>query len=578
MKQHKQIQQKNKQFDDGYKNFGRATHCSIGFFILSISANTVQNAEAQAMDSNGFSKLGFFSLSLLYFFLGAGSLVSTAVMNKVGVKYCLAIGAVFDCFWILSSIFPYLQKQNPGDPRFIYSNAFIYLTTILSSIFDGLGNAIQWVAQGKYIADCATEKTKGFFFSYFWAYYMASQIVGNLLGALVIKQFDQIVFYLTMACFSILASFIFICLKDPITSYEALEDDQIQQNVLQRQPNYNTMDPPPFQMEDQQLGLLAENNLEGFQLVKKEVKSTIKMLVSERMRVLIPYIMWSGVSLSIYTGLLVEIIAGTIQSDSEDQQMMKSLFAMVSLGIGEIVGGFYVGQIIDKFGSKTASISNIALVGMQTIVVLAFIYNNKFSLMVFVMTFIWGFADSGVNTHLTEILGFEFENNSEPYSVFNLVQSFTVFLFMIIMAFVKSRFEFYAFISITGTLGILICYYSLKFDYKNEKLDVLRKSVIIETSFTQRGSQSIRQQENQKIIGDQDRQIVINFDISSGSPNKSNKTNNTNLSNHQNISALTIEFDKSPNRELFQNENHIQEKDDHFAIEDLDSNNTFKQA
>lgn len=41
--------------------------------------------------------------------------------------------------------------------------------------------------------------------------------------------------------------------------------------------------------------------------------------------------------------------------------------------------------------------------------------------MVFGMTFIWGFADSGVNTHVSEILGFEFENNVEPYSICNLV-------------------------------------------------------------------------------------------------------------------------------------------------------------
>ena len=60
------------------------------------------------MDNNGFKKLGFFSLSLLYFFLGAGCLISTAVMNKVGVKYCMAIGAVFDALWIFCSIFPFL--------------------------------------------------------------------------------------------------------------------------------------------------------------------------------------------------------------------------------------------------------------------------------------------------------------------------------------------------------------------------------------------------------------------------------------------------------------------------------------
>jgi len=101
--------------------------------------------------------------------------------------------------------------------------------------------------------------------------------------------------------------------------------------------------------------------------------------------------------------------------------MMKCLFAMVSLGLGEIVGGFYIGQVIDKLGNKAASVSNLVFVALQTLIVLVYIYRNKYTLLVFAMTFIWGFADSGVNTHLTEILGFEFENNSEPFSIFNLV-------------------------------------------------------------------------------------------------------------------------------------------------------------
>ena len=53
------------------------------------------------MDNSGYSHLGFFSLSILYFMLGAGSLISTTVMNKVGVKQSMAIGAVFDALWIL---------------------------------------------------------------------------------------------------------------------------------------------------------------------------------------------------------------------------------------------------------------------------------------------------------------------------------------------------------------------------------------------------------------------------------------------------------------------------------------------
>jgi len=51
----------------------------------------------------------------------------------------------------------------------------------------GIGNSLVWPAQGKYIADCANEDTKGFFYGYFWAYYMSSQVIGNLIGAAVLS-------------------------------------------------------------------------------------------------------------------------------------------------------------------------------------------------------------------------------------------------------------------------------------------------------------------------------------------------------------------------------------------------------
>jgi hypothetical protein len=61
------------------------------------------------MSNEGFHKLGFFSLGIVYGFLAIGCLISTAVMNKVGVKNSLIIGSVCDTLWIFSSIFPALK-------------------------------------------------------------------------------------------------------------------------------------------------------------------------------------------------------------------------------------------------------------------------------------------------------------------------------------------------------------------------------------------------------------------------------------------------------------------------------------
>ncbi len=54
------------------------------------------------------------------------------------------------------------------------------------SMINGLAMGIVQPAEGTYVASCTTEHTKGFFFAFFWAFYMGSQVIGNLVAALVL--------------------------------------------------------------------------------------------------------------------------------------------------------------------------------------------------------------------------------------------------------------------------------------------------------------------------------------------------------------------------------------------------------
>jgi len=74
---------------------------------------------------------------------------------------------------------------------------------------NGLGEAIMWVAQGKYIADCATENNKGFFFGYFWAYYMSSQIFGNFIAAVILGKISQTAYVIIMTVLTLIAAMLF---------------------------------------------------------------------------------------------------------------------------------------------------------------------------------------------------------------------------------------------------------------------------------------------------------------------------------------------------------------------------------
>lgn len=108
------------------------------------------------------------------------------------------------------------------------------------------------------------------------------------------------------------------------------------------------------------------------------------------------------------------------------------MLCMVSFGVGEVLGCFFIGLFIDKIGSKVSSLVNVVLVILMGAVTIMFIkwpgddYNVYIA---HVMCFFWGFQDSAINTHAQEILGFEFDDNYTPFSLYNIWQSLSCFIF-----------------------------------------------------------------------------------------------------------------------------------------------------
>ena len=47
---------------------------------------------------------------------------------------------------------------------------------------------------------------------------------------------------------------------------------------------------------------------------------------------------------------------------SETEQDSYALYGMVAFGFGEVIGGFIIGIIIDKIGSKKTSIVNVIII------------------------------------------------------------------------------------------------------------------------------------------------------------------------------------------------------------------------
>ena len=125
------------------------------------------------MAHDGLGKLGFYILATLYLFMALGSVISTAVINKIGTRFCLILGGVGNTIWIFSTILAAkyaLQTHH----NFFDSEQFIVFIIFSATIFNGLTVGILWAAANNYVASCAQEDNKGFYFSYYWSIYMCS--------------------------------------------------------------------------------------------------------------------------------------------------------------------------------------------------------------------------------------------------------------------------------------------------------------------------------------------------------------------------------------------------------------------
>ena len=97
-----------------------------------------------------------------------------------------------------------------------------------------------------------------------------------------------------------------------------------------------------------------------------------------------------------------------------------------------MVGSLLMGQIVDKISNRAGCITNIINVVLVWAISFEMIQLNKPSFLSFLFTFMWGFMDGAVNTHTTQILGFEFDTAQDPFSVYTFVQGIGAFTFQII--------------------------------------------------------------------------------------------------------------------------------------------------
>ena len=128
----------------------------------------------------------------------------------------MAWASLFAIPFIVSLLLPAYKSIYMNSTSFWLQDSFVYPVIYVTSLLNGLGEGVSQPASGTYISDCAIEENKGFYFAFFWAFYMGSQVFGNLIAALVLGNLDQRYYVIVMTSLTVVGSFFFFFLKKPV--------------------------------------------------------------------------------------------------------------------------------------------------------------------------------------------------------------------------------------------------------------------------------------------------------------------------------------------------------------------------
>jgi MFS family permease len=203
--------------------------------------------------------------------------------------------------------------------------------------------------------------------------------------------------------------------------------------------------------------------------VKGVLGSMWKLTKNRRFMYLIPQFAWTGISIAYYSGILVVMMQEAIGGTDIQYQFKMSMLALVLFGVGEIVGCFFIGMVVDKFGSKIATVVNLLNITAMIGVTIAFIIQFEFNYLAWIMCFLWGVCDSAVNTNTQELIGFEFDNNSEPFSVFNTIQCIANLTCQLIISTLHGQKAYFILTVACGAVAFLSCGLVFYFPYREIK-------------------------------------------------------------------------------------------------------------
>ncbi|VDK45771.1 unnamed protein product [Anisakis simplex] len=376
---------------------------------------------------------GYYSLSIIYFVFTISNLLAPVVINIIGCKWSMVLGALTYCLFMLG--FLHLQAT------------LLYALSALA----GFGAAILWTGQGVYLTEWSRFDTMARNSGILWAMLQSCLIFGGIF--LFSLFFSSTITSSTRLMYT---SFSAICLGGALVLAflpSVPRSNRLGENSSNQQIEEEEGIDGGDTTSDDQANLISDRSTipirshsvptatsisPHLRSWKHEFVNTLRVLNSRRMFLLSFVFMYSGIELTFYTGVYSACLAA-FQALNDPNGLIVAYNAL-ALGVGQISGGVLFGICSKR--TLTQGRNPVILIG-TCVHLLAFflIFLNvpmeaplhktgahafiepSYNLAILCGLFL-GFGDSCWNTQIYSLLGSLYTiNSSNAFALFKFFQS-----------------------------------------------------------------------------------------------------------------------------------------------------------
>lgn len=357
------------------------------FMLLFSSFNTAQNMLSEIYSQKlNMAYLGNVTLMVIYILLGSTNIMVGKIMDYLSFKWAMFIATWGYVAFLAAGAIACSCEDNMD--RSVCSEGSLVAINVIFAAILGLLACIIWVAQVGYVSALCDEHSKAKFFGIFWAMMQLSQILGNIITAVLLGYVSHFVYFIILLCSAVISSLLFLLLPH--------------------------VDKPPEQ------GIQKSLN--------QKIKDFFKYFKVREMQIFSIFCCFSGIVMGFYTGFLYKIIKKALGNGETDNSVnQKTAYVFICLGVFEFIGGMFNSALGDKMNKYVMGSLSTVIVELGLIFSMIAYYEENYLLCFFAASG-WGAGECICNSIINAILTTDMGNKIECFAMYKFTQGIGVLI------------------------------------------------------------------------------------------------------------------------------------------------------